>query len=213
MAAEPQLRLDRESPPPELPAASAEVGLDGLLPRIARGDSAAMAELYDAVAGRLFGICSRLLRDRHLAEDVVAELFGDVWRRADRFDPARGSALTWLATMARRRCIDKLRSRGLRRAREAQDHERDDLLVVEDQHDLSAPFELVARRDQASIVGAALGRLPEHQRRALELAFGEGLSHSEVASALDLPLGTIKSQIRRGLLLLEQLLPTPEVER
>ena len=210
MAAEPDLRRS-EHPTPDHGPSEGPPDLERLLPRIARGDGAAMAELYDGVCGRLFGICTRLLRDRHLAEDVVAELFGDVWRRADHFDPGRGTVLTWLATMARRRCIDKLRSRGVRRAREV-DHGDDDLLSVEDHAEQSAPFELVARRDQASIVSAALGRLPDHQRRALELAFHDGLSHSEVARALDLPLGTIKSQIRRGLLLLEQLLPALEVE-
>ena len=187
--------------------------LDAVLGRVARGDGSAMAELYDACAARLFGICTRILRDRHTAEDVVADLFGEVWRRADRFDPERGSALTWLATMARRRCVDKLRTAGVRRAREAGEVERAGLTEVEDVGEQAAPFELVARRERAGTVQAALDRLPDHQRRALELAFGEGLTHNEVARALNLPLGTIKSQIRRGLLVLEQLLPVPEGER
>ena len=210
MGAEPDLRPEGRAVPP--PPGVQGDPLEALLPRIARGDGGAMAELYDATCGRLFGICTRILRDRHLAEDVVAELYEQVWRRAERFDAARGSALTWLATMARRRCVDKLRSTGVRRAREATDSERRDLWELPDGAESAAPFELVARRDQASRVNAALRRLPDHQRRAIQLAFCDGLTHTEVARALDLPLGTIKSQIRRGLLVLEQLLPLPEVE-
>lgn len=215
MVAEPEMHppLDAASPDPGPPTAGAGRALDGVLQRVARGDATAMAELYDASAARLFAICTRILRDRHIAEDVVAELFGEVWRRADRFDPERGNALTWLATLARRRCVDKLRSAGVRRAREASDVERANLTEIADATEQAAPFELVARRERTTTVQAALGRLPDHQRRALELAFGEGLTHTEVARALDLPLGTIKSQIRRGLLLLEQILPAPEVEQ
>ena len=169
-------------------------GLVGLLARSARGDQAAFASLYDATAARVHGLVLRVLRDPAQAEEVTQEVFLEVWRTASRFDPGRGSALSWLLTMAHRRAVDRVRSAEAASRNETSYH-RHNPVVEHDQTTEAAEASLEARR-----VREALGALTEVQREALELAYFGGYTHTEVATMLDLPVGTAKTRIRDGLI-------------
>ena len=170
-----------------------------LLHAIARGDEQALASLYDRYKVILFGLVLRILRRRDEAEDVLQELFLQVWKRATDFDAARGRPFTWLVTMARSRAIDRLRSldarnrAGVEAARAAGEEWAD---AVTD----------AIRSEQGEIVRRALAELPEEQRRALLLAYFEGLTQTEIAARLNAPLGTIKTRMRSGMIRLRELL-------
>ena len=170
-----------------------------LLHAIARGDEFALAALYDRYAAILLGLLLRILHSRPEAEDVLQEVFVQVWRRAGDFDEARGRGFTWLVTLARSRAIDRLRSIDARtRAAQAAGRE-----VREDVQDAADD---VLHAEQRAVVQAALARLPEEQRRALCLAYYDGLTQSEIALRLQQPLGTIKTRMRSGLIKLRELL-------
>jgi RNA polymerase sigma-70 factor (ECF subfamily) len=170
-----------------------------LLHAIARGDESSLAALYDRYSAILLGLVLRILHDRPEAEDVLQEVFLQVWRRAPDFDEARGRGFTWLVTLARSRAIDRLRSIDARtRAATAAGRE-----VREEAFDATDD---VLHSEQRTVVQAALARLPEEQRRALCLAYYDGLTQSEIAARLNQPLGTIKTRMRSGLIKLRELL-------
>jgi RNA polymerase sigma-70 factor (ECF subfamily) len=170
--------------------AQTEAALNRLLQRCGNGDRAAFRALYDAQASRLYGLALRITRQPALAADAVHDAFLQAWQRGARFDPARGSASAWLTGLVRYRAIDAMR----KRTREVTG------LDLPDEPDLT-PGAL--DRLIASTAGQALHHclslLDEHQRRAIVLAFTDGLSHAELAQQLAAPLGTVKSWIRRGL--------------
>jgi len=170
-----------------------------ILRAIARGDEAALAALYDRYSAILLGLLLRILHDRPEAEDVLQEVFLQVWRRARDFDEARGRGFTWLVTLARSRAIDRLRSidARTRAAAAAQREVREEAADATDD---------VLHSEQRAVVQAALARLPEEQRRALWLAYYDGLTQSEIAARLNQPLGTIKTRMRSGLIKLRELL-------
>ena len=171
-----------------------------LLHAIARGDEQALASLYDRYRVILFSLVLRILHSRDDAEDVLQELFLQVWKRASDFDESRGRPFTWLVTLARSRAIDRLRSLSAR-----------DRAVTESVR-AAAPDEWVdavddaIRSEQSAVVRRALAELPEEQRRALLLAYFEGLTQTEIAARLGAPLGTIKTRMRSGMLKLRELL-------
>lgn len=170
--------------------------MSGLIGRIARGDRAALRELYEAEAPRLFGIALAILRDRAAAEDALHDAFVKVARRAHQFDPARGEAGAWLASIARHAALDLARARG----REAPAEDLPE--PAEDPAQLDA---LAAAEDGARLRDC-LAALEEKNRAGILLAFVNGLSHPQVAARLDVPLGTAKAWIRRGLLALRECL-------
>lgn len=175
---------------PRVAAPSDDV--DRLLLAVGEGDRAAFDRLYDRVAGVVYGVAKRVLVDPDRAQEVAQDVLVEVWRRADRFDPARGSALAWIATMARRRAIDVVRSEEASRRREADDPGG---------APASDPVgENVIHLEERHRVRSALRELTDLQRRAIELAFYGGLTHHQVAERLDVPLGTVKTRIRDGLL-------------
>lgn len=170
-----------------------------LLHAVARGDEAALARLYDQYRAILFGLLVRILSSREEAEDVLQDVFVQVWRRAADFDEKRGKPFTWLATLTRSRAIDRLRQIGARQrlatgAAENQPEEVSDALTD------------TFRSEQKEIVKHALAKLPEEQRRALMLAYYDGLTQSEIASRLSTPLGTVKTRMRSGMNKLRELL-------
>lgn len=172
-------------PVPDLPA---------LLHRCGRGDQQAFAELYDATAARLHGLVLRVVRDPAQAEEVTQEAFLDVWRTATRYDPARGSALSWLMTIGHRKAVDRVRAAEASSRRDTTYH-RESRPVEHDETAEQATASLEAGR-----VRQALATLTPVQREALELAYFGGYTHTEVAAMLDLPVGTAKTRIRDGLI-------------
>ncbi|HBZ70922.1 MAG TPA: RNA polymerase subunit sigma [Deltaproteobacteria bacterium] len=179
-----------------------------LMAAIAAADSSALEELYDRHSAALLAICNRLLRDRGEAEDVLVEVFWEIWERARRYEPERGSPLAYLVTVARSRALDRLR----RRRHEARVRVTAQEWVAtlgpgpsgsgtaQDPLDDSLASE-VRRR-----VRIALDALAPAQRQVVELSFLDGLSHHEIAEQLGAPLGTVKTWIRKGLLQLRDVL-------
>lgn len=166
-----------------------------LLRAIARGDESAFARVYDRYSPILLGLLLRILRSRAEAEDVLQEVFLQVWQRAQSFDSTRGRAFTWLVTLARSRAIDRLRSIGSR--------ERATRASAEDAPPESEPTEwadtAAIRAERAEVVREALAELPDEQRQVLLLAYLEGMSQSEIATAKNQPLGTVKTRTRSAL--------------
>ena len=164
------------------------------LSRTGLGDRAAFRRVYEATSAKLLGVCLRILADRQLAEDVLQDTYLTVWRKAETFDASRASPITWLATIARNRAIDRLRSgKAVRFAAPV-----DEALDLSDDAPLAS--DLVERADDASRLNVCLDELEERTRAAIRTAFFEGLTYDELARREDTPLGTIKSWIRRGLL-------------
>lgn len=176
------------------PEGAGAPGLAGLLRRIARGDEAAFAALYDQTAARVHGLVLRVVRDPAQAEEVTQETFLQVWRYAGRYDEKLGSAHSWLLTLAHRRAVDRVRS--------AESAGRNDTAyhgsTQAPSHDTTA--EAVESSLEARRVHAALDTLTAPQREALQLAYFGGYTHTEVAAMLELPVGTAKTRIRDGLI-------------
>ena len=188
------------------PDARPEDVLATLLVRSASGDQAAFAELYDATSSRVFGMVLRVLRDRHQSEEVVQEVFLAVWQTAERFDPARGSALAWVLTTAHRRAVDRVRSSDAARRRDQTHADR----TFEAPYDSTASAVEVGL--ESSRVRSALTTLTALQREAIELAYFGGHTHVEVSRLLSIPVGTAKTRIRDGLIKLRDALATPNVQ-
>lgn len=163
-------------------------------------DTSAFAVLYDRVAPRVLGVAVRVLRDRELAEEVCQEVMIEVWTKAARFDPARGTASGWITTLAHRRAVDRVRSEQAAR-------DRDDRVSRRDQ---PAAFDHVADEVEVGLdhwqVRRALAELTERQREAIELAYFGGHTYRDVAAVLGIPEGTAKSRLRDGLLRLRHAL-------
>ncbi len=172
-----------------------------LLHAVARGDEAALARLYDQYRVILFGLLVRILGSREEAEDVLQDVFIQVWRRARDFDEKRGKPFTWLVTLTRSRAIDRLRQLGARQRLAG--------ATANDEADqVSDALSDAIQSGQREIVQRALAELPEEQKQALVLAYYDGLTQSEIASQLGTPLGTVKTRMRSGLTKLRGLLST-----
>lgn len=170
-----------------------------LLKAIAARDEAALAQLYDRYRTILFGLLMRILNNREEAEDVLQEVFLQVWRKADDFDESRGRPFTWLVTLARSRGIDRLRNLAAReRVAEAGARE-----VSEEISDAATD---AFKSEQRGLVSEALAKLPDEQMRPIMLAYFDGLTQSEIATHLGAPLGTVKTRMRTGLIRLRELL-------
>ena len=177
-----------------------------LVGRMAGGEDRALGDLYDRYGKTLYALALAIVREPADAEEVVVDAFGQAWRSAASFDPARGSVGAWLATIARSRALDLVRARG----RRAKVHERAALLSDGVATPIASPGIDPGRGAEQSearhLVGRALGALPEPQRMAIELAYFEGLTQSEIAERLAEPLGTIKTRMRAGMEKLRGLL-------
>ena len=160
--------------------------------RVAAGDREALRPLYDATSAKLFGVCLRILSDREESEDVLQDVYVTIWRRADRFDAARASVMTWLSTIARNRAIDRLRARGPM----AYADQVDDLEIADGADSAET---LLSAADDRNRLHGCLSELDERTEKVIRTAFFEGVTYEALARRMDAPLGTVKSWIRRGL--------------
>jgi RNA polymerase sigma-70 factor (ECF subfamily) len=166
-----------------------------LLAMTQAGDPEAFALIYDRHSAAAFSLARRICRDPGVAEDVVQDAFLALWRGRDRYDAARGQVRSWLLGIVHNSAIDRLRRSGVHERRRASAEGIEDRLEAPDRTE-----EEVALREDAARVRAALGGLPAEQRLVIELAYFDGLTHTQIAGKLDQPVGTIKGRMRLGLL-------------
>lgn len=182
--------------------ASEDVSIEiGLLQRVGLGDKASFEQLYDRFSGVLFTTAYRVLNDQEAAEDVLQDVFIQIWDKAPTYDPKRGKPLSWAVTLTRNKAIDRLRS-AQRRYRLQEELEQE----ASGPDDSSYSFDEVDSAEKSQIVRDAVMRLTKEQRQAIEMAFFSGLTQSEIAEELKQPLGTVKARIRRGMMKLKELI-------
>ena len=186
--------------PTDWPERSRE--LSQLLARAGLGDRAAFGRLYEQTSGHLFAVVLRIQRDRAQAEDLLQEVYVNVWKAAAGFDAARSQPLTWLTSIARNRAIDSLRRAGaqpqtISTTRDEDDDRPDAVEALADE--APGPLDLLGRASDARQLSHCMEGLSPPQRQSVALAFFDGLSHAEVAEQLRQPLGTVKSWVRRAL--------------
>jgi RNA polymerase sigma-70 factor, ECF subfamily len=177
--------------------------LDALLRQVARRDADAFAALYDHTRARVYGLVARVLRDSGYSEETTQEVYLEVWRTADAYDSAKGSALSWLLTMAHRRAVDRVRAEQAATQRET----RYGATAVDRPGDVVSESALAA--DEARRVAECLGGLTDIQRQCIELAYYGGLTYAEVSQRLSANLSTIKSRMRDALRGLRNCLGVP----
>ena len=180
--------------------AAAAPTLDDLLVRTARGEIEAFEGVYDLVSAQVLGVVRRVLRDPAQSEEVTQEVLVEVWRLAARFDPERGTAQTWILTMAHRRAVDRVRSAQASSDREERVAAREQNLPYDE------VSEQVEARLEAEQVRRCLGSLTDLQRESVTLAYYQGYSYREVSDVLSVPLGTVKTRMRDGLIRLRDCL-------
>jgi RNA polymerase sigma-70 factor (ECF subfamily) len=175
--------------------------LISLVQRVATGDQAALAALYDTTNRLVYGLVLRVLGDPSSAEEVLLDVYTQVWRQAASYDTNRGAPLAWLTTIARSRAIDRLRSGW-------QDQQRKEPLdaLGDTPAGAASPEDATVASERQRFVRAALNSLAPEQREVIELAYYSGLSHSEIAAKLNQPLGTVKTRTRLGMMKLREAL-------
>ncbi|HEY6327933.1 MAG TPA: sigma-70 family RNA polymerase sigma factor [Blastocatellia bacterium] len=173
----------------------------GLITRVAEGDQQALATLYDKTSRLVFGLVLRILSDSSAAEEVTLDVYTQVWRQASSYSASRGTPMAWLLTIARSRAIDRFRS-----GRQEQQRKESLDVATEQAAAGDSPERASALSEQRTIVRSALNELSAEQREVIELAYYQGLSHSEIAAQLGQPLGTVKTRTRLGMIKLRELL-------
>lgn len=198
---------DRLAPMPSLrrsnrvaPVDEATATVDDLVRQVARGDGPAFERLYGRVANTVYGIIRRVLRDPAQSEEVTQEVLVEVWRTATRFDSERGSATTWIHTMAHRRAIDRVRAAQSAHDRDARVARREHVPAYDE------VAEQVEARLEQQQVRRCLDHLTDLQRESVNLAYYSGYTYREVSELLDVPLGTVKTRMRDGLIRLRDCL-------
>ena len=173
------------------------------LRQIGQGDRRSFEALYDRFSGVLFSTAYRVLNNREAAEDVLQDVFIQIWEKAALYDPARGKPMTWAITLTRNKAIDRLRS--TQRRNRLQDDLLHESETVE-QFDDRSSFDALSSVETGGMVRAAIQKLSKDQREAIELAFFSSLTQTEISERLGEPLGTVKARIRRGMMKLRDLL-------
>ena len=204
-------RLKKEMGSPGLTYGVAESGLRqqnlaNFIHGMAGGDQHAMSALYDATNRLVYGLVLRILSDPGIAEEVLLDVYMQVWRQSSSYDDKRGGPLAWITTIARSRAIDRLRSGSQRK--------REEPLDRADTHSSPTNVEADAiNSEMRALVRAALDQLSPEQREVIELAYYSGMSHSEIAGTLNQPLGTVKTRTRSGMVKLRESLQSLRDER
>lgn len=186
------------------PAAIARERLRAAMVRLADGDSAALEEIYQSTRVKLFGICLRILGDQKEAEDALQDVYINLWQRADRYDPERASPISWLATFARNRAIDRLRTGKVRGGAVPVE----EAAPLPDETPLADA--LLVDAEQSAQIHKCLATLDERTQTQIRSAFFDGFTYAQLAERADVPLGTMKSWIRRGLQKLRACLEASE---
>ena len=194
----PPLSADMENDPSQ--QIEAEIAL---LQQVAQGDRRSFEALYDRFSGVLFSTAYRVLNNQEAAEDVLQDVFIQIWDKAPLYDPARGKPMTWAVTLTRNKAIDRLRS--TQRRKRLQDEVQRESETFE-QFDDRSSFDAVVSGETGHLVRAAIQKLSKDQREAIELAFFSSLTQTEIAERLHEPLGTVKARIRRGMMKLREVL-------
>jgi RNA polymerase sigma-70 factor (ECF subfamily) len=174
-----------------------------LLRRVATGDRRGFEELYDRFSGILFSVAFRVLNNQEAAEDVLQDVFIQIWEKAPLYDPARGKPITWAVTLTRHKAIDRLRS--IQRRSRLQDEVQKESETFE-QFDGKSSFDAVNSAEAAKMIRDAIQTLSADQREAIELAFFSSMTQAEIAERLNEPLGTVKARIRRGMMRLREVI-------
>ena len=178
---------------------------EDLLQRAGRGETRAFEQLYDALAPRLFGLLRQMLPEEREAEDMLQDSFMQMWEKAPAFDPERSRALPWAAAICRQKALERMRVLG-RRTRLVESSVLQQVTLDGPPHAGTDELAEGQGQQRAAVVRAALNELPQEQRQLIECAFAKGLTHHVIADSLGLPLETVKTNIRRGLLRLRDLL-------
>jgi len=168
-----------------------------LLARVVKGDQQAFSQLYDHSSTLLFTLAVRILGNREEAAELLQDVYLEIWRKVSRYDVGRGTPIAWLVTLTKSRAIDRLRARASRGYRSTNPLEAGTAAQMADPG--PSPLETQADQELRIAVGTAVAGLPQAQQQAIELAYYEGLSHSEIAARLNQPLGTVKTRIKLGM--------------
>jgi len=175
-----------------------------LLARIVKGDQQAFSQLYDHTSTLLYTLALRILGSREEADELLQDVYLEVWRKVSRYDAGRGTPVAWLITLTRSRAIDRLRARAARGQQAMTSLDQNAATQVRDSG--PSPFETQADQELRLAIGTAITSLPSAQQQAIELAYYEGLSHMEIAARLNQPLGTVKTRIKLGMSKLRETL-------
>ena len=174
-----------------------------LLRKVGQGDRRSFEQLYERFSGVLFSIAYRMLKSQEAAEDVLQDVFVQIWKKAPLFDPARGRPMIWAVTLTRNKAIDLMRSAQRRSGLHETMHQENETFS---RFDDRSSFDAVASDEMWKLVRDAVKKLSKEQRQAIELAFFASMTQTEIAEHLDEPLGTIKARIRRGMLALREMI-------
>ena len=175
-----------------------------LMKRIQAHDADALEELYELYHRLLFGLVLSIVKKREEAEDMLQEIFVKIWNKAESFDPERGNAYSWIVTLARNQAIDRIRSKGYKTQKKQSVSIHQPLFSLEgDKYD---PMETTIFSDRAELVKKALDQIPEAQSEVIKIAYYRGMTQREIANYLDIPLGTVKTRTRQGMMKLKNIL-------
>lgn len=175
-----------------------------LMKRIKAGDTKALEELYDLYKSLLFGMIVSIVKKREEAEDLLQEVFMKIWEKAYTFDEERGNVYSWIVTLTRNKAIDRIRSKGYKTQKKASKSVDEPEFSLEG--DKFDPLETTIFSDRAELVKQALEEIPDKQRQVIEVAYYDGMTQSEISEHLDIPLGTVKTRTRQGLIKLKNIL-------
>lgn len=177
-----------------------------IMARIKAGDSAALAELYSHYNRLLFGLILSILKKREEAEDILQEVFTNIWQKADQFDLERGTVYTWIVSLTRNKSIDRLRSKVYKEQKKQSTSLDDEDVFYPLYSGENDPLETAIFNDRAKRIHEALSKLSDKQRKVLQVAYFDGMTQSEISREFDIPLGTVKTRMRDGMLKLRELL-------